>query len=769
MNCHYCGKRLPISKVLRGHTFCSLEHQELYLSSDGTEAFDRLRESFDASPPRRPKSKQARQGTDLRLIQPDQPHLEPLGTPQPAPAEERVQEALLTPEVVNLMDAVAETPVAGSQSIDAELQHREGSSADELTALMEGLGGNIEPQPAEAGFEDNSASPALVVSPIESAQTTAASDLPEAGSLFGLSSVDQPAFSLKGPGAEPISGSIQLPATTGRASVENSSPAIVDISETLIRKPVDAGPMPSYPTWRNVAPGYPPVIAWDSTTLLVDPKAGDFVPVSTGKPYPGEAPPRLRENEAIDPPLRNPRLPSGQPKRQSAFGLADLWAGLEPADLSEIRWQPRQWFTTVSPSPVDALAPQDDLVLELAATRPDQATATAGADFMAIGFAVPVRWQVATATTAPQIPPITNPNLPSHQGAIAGSGSLAPVASEQPVTMIAAWRGEQVARVQAFSSPRVEVGQNLPRTNKAALTAVGLKPGPRACAMESPIATVPPPTVEVVSAEMSSPAALQDLAPVSFTAPTLRSSRDIDSLQQRPYCLPAGANEQQCGPAIAHLQPSLPSPWSLVTWAPSLAISSAAPKPSNVCNPAPFEVTADQGHVKGIPPWFPGKRGYRLLPSLPGPNGIAVPEAPAQAPVQLLALTAVPPGSEDTASPDLIRVRVHATPMSILALNLQPLEARAEIGLPLSGPLSEDSLRLASVDSARESFQISSEVPAHSSTVLPAFCSSLNSPVLGLALSNNRAWSEPVPPHRPMRPVAPFSALNRVAGSVAAF
>lgn len=773
MHCHYCGKRLAISKVLRGHTFCSREHQELHLSSGATEALDRLRDSFDPSLPRRPKAKQAREGAVL--VQPDQPQLETVETPQPVRAEETVLEASPTPEVVALGDAIAETSVAEPQPIDAEQQDRDRTSAHDLTALMEGVGSSIEPQTVQAGQEENVASPALAAAgPTESAETTAASDLPEAWSLFGVSSfLNQPAFSMKGPSGEPTSGAIQLPTTTAREiPFQNSSPVVVDISGTRSRGPVDAGPMPGNPTWRNVAPGYPPVIVSDSTTLVVDPKAADFIPVAMGKPYLGEGPPPLPANEAIDPPLRRPQLRLAQPEPQAAFDLSELWASLEPAGPSEIRWQPRQWFSTVSPTPMGALAPQCEVVLKLAPARRDKATAVAGSGFIAIEFAVPARLQVAIATAAAHLPATANPNLPhSQREVIARSGSLAPgpVFGQQPAAILTAWHGEPVARVQAFSSVPVDVGESLPRTDKAVLTAAGLSPDPRACAVESPVATVPPPSMEMGSAEMSSPPALQHAAPVSIAAPSLRASSTISPLHQEANRLPAGVSEQQYSAAIAHLRPSLPSPWSLVTWAPSLAISSAAPKPSDLYNPAPLEVTADQGHVEGILPWSPGQRGFRLLPSLPSPGGIAIPEAPAQAPAQFLSLTALRPGSAGTASPDLIRIRVHAAPMSVLALNFQPSEIKEEIGLPLSGPFLEDSLKLACVDSALQSFQISGEVPAESSTVLPAFCSNRYSPVLGLASSNDRAWGEAVPPNQPISSVAPFSALNRMPGSVAAF
>lgn len=771
MHCHYCGKRLPISKVLRGHTFCSLEHQELHLSSGATEAFDRLRESFDPSPPKRPKAEQAREGAVL--FQPDQPQLEPLGTPPPVRAEETVQDAPSTPEVIALSDAIAETPVAESQPVEAEQQGQERSSAHELAALMEGVGSSIEPQTVEAGLEDDIPSPALVVaSPIESSETTEASDLPQAWSLFGLSSIlNQPAFSLKGPGAEPTSGGIQLP-TTGAPElpVRNSSPVIVDISGTRTRGPVDAAPISSHPTWRNVAPGYPPVIVTDSATLVVDPKAAGFIPVAMGT-YPGEGPSPLRENEAIDPPLRKPQLPSAQPERQLPFDLSELWASLEPAGLSEIPWQPRQWFTTVSLAPMSALAPQCDVVLKLAAASRDKATPVAAAGCIAMEFAVPAPSKVVTATAAPHLAATIDPSLPrSHREALARPGSLAPgpVFGQQPTAIVTAWPGEPPARIEAFSSVPVDVNQSLPRTDTAVLAAEGLSPEPRACAVERPIAKVSPPSVEIGSAETSSVPALRHPAPVSMAAPSLPASSSISLLPQEAHRLPAGVNAQQPGPAIAHLRPALPSPWSLVTCAPSLAISGAAPKPSNVCHPAPLEITANQGHVEGIA-WSPGQRGYRLLPSLPGPGGIAIPQAPAQAPAQFLALTALRPASEGTASPDLIRIRVHATPMSVLALNFQRPRTEEEIGLPWSGLFLEDSLKLACINSALAPLQIAGEVPTEPGTVLPAFCSNEYAPALGWATSSDRAWGEAVPPNQPIRSIVPFSALTRVAGSVAAF
>jgi hypothetical protein len=335
--------------------------------------------------------------------------------------------------------------------------------------------------------------------------------------------------------------------------------------------------------------------------------------------------------------------------------------------------------------------------------------------------------------------------------------------------VITAWPGDPVPRVQAFPSFPADLNQNLPRTDKAVLAAAGLSPDSTACAVAGPIVAVPPQMVEMGSAEMSSAAILQYPPPMSFSAPSLPSSSDISSLQQEAYRLPESTNDPLYSAPIAHLRPSLPAPWSLVTWAPSLTISGAACKPSNIYNPAQLDVTADHGRVEGIPPWSPGQRGYRLLPSLPSPGGILIPEAPAQARAQLIPLTASRPDSQGTASPDLIRIRVHATPMSVLAVNFEKPAIKEEIGLQLSGRFFEDSLKVASVDSALESFQISSEVAAESNTVLPAFSPNRYSPVLGVASSNESAWGGPVPPNRPLRPVAPFSALNRVAGSVAAF
>ena len=42
MRCQYCDKRLGITKRLKGDTFCSLEHQELYFNAQSNEFYDRL-------------------------------------------------------------------------------------------------------------------------------------------------------------------------------------------------------------------------------------------------------------------------------------------------------------------------------------------------------------------------------------------------------------------------------------------------------------------------------------------------------------------------------------------------------------------------------------------------------------------------------------------------------------------------------------------------------------------------------------------------------
>lgn len=770
MNCQYCGKRLSFTRRLKGHTFCSLEHQELHYGG-GTAAFERLRDSFDNTPAKKPDPKHAREGT---IFEPAkwQTQTGPPAAPQQIEVVETVERGSASLEIAALGNAISDTSESDSLAVEASEQVHEvteASSVRELAALIEGVGNNegSAPQFTEAAAqEDEDAAPALVVSgPMDSAETAIESEPPEAWFLRDLRAVqDRRSLSLKSPVAEPISTVIEGPTTTARDLLSRGSwPVVVDISA---KSTVDAGTLGANPTWGDVPPGYPPVIVSGSATLVLDSKAAGFVPLPPGECCPGTGPARLFANDAIEPPAREPELPLTQLDQRSA---PDLPALLErPFAASELR-QPRQWFGTILPVPMDALIPECPVVRRFAVARQEYGGVPPASAFAVVASPAAMGWN-AVVTPGAHLPAATmlrRPQNSEEMGSISGSLGLANTNSRGTTDLVGAIAGGSASIVETYPWVEFEVDGWRPQTSTVRpQIPQGLPADTNTITVGHSIATFTPPTIDTAAAEVTVAPCLHSTQ-LSIGAPSLPQSSEPLPLQGGARPLPVAVDESQYAKAITHLQPSLPSPWSLITWAPSLAISIPAAERSILGTAAQVEAIANQGTVEGLRPWSPGQRCYRLMPSLPQPGVIAsMPEAPAQAPVQLLAMKSLAPGSEGTSPPDLASVRVQPVSMSVLALKAFPGPRVLEIVPPLSGLSLEDGIQL--TGAFQNHLGIFSDLHAECPAVLPAFVPNQAAHAPRPVPSNDRIWGEPIPPDKALDPIKPFSAVHRVPESMSA-
>jgi hypothetical protein len=232
--------------------------------------------------------------------------------------------------------------------------------------------------------------------------------------------------------------------------------------------------------------------------------------------------------------------------------------------------------------------------------------------------------------------------------------------------------------------------------------------------------------------------------------------------------LPAPVSEREYIQSAAYLHPSLPSPLSLVTWSQALSIAIPACNPSNLGGPADIGLIAIQGRPHALRPWSPSRRGHKLTPLLPQPNGdVWAPVAPVEASLQPPVLIPIYPGTEGTAPPHLNAVRAQPATMPVLPPESAPFEIEPAAVRPQSVYF-EAALQLASIDVAYGTSSSAWEVRAETSTVLPSFSAERHAPSIGLASSSHQDWWSAIPPVPAIGTVQPFSALHRLAWSLAA-
>ncbi len=575
MRCQYCDKRLGITKLLKGDTFCSLEHQELYLNAQGEAAYERLLESAEYSSIKKLKS----------ALSEEKPELE-----QAIPAEE------------SQADHQAETAA----------QQNEPSGALEIASLADAV------------------------------ERTAASELRQAPFLPDLPAVAvQPAS--QRPAAELSSATVQLPvSSTQQAPALTSSVLVVDASP--VQPSAEVTPVAGQPTWPSVPQGYPPVIVSSSATLVLDPSGADLIPLSVGKPSPGERPARLPQTRAIAAPPRIPQLPSWQPERNLNPETSVLLAHPPQGPACEISWVPRMGSGYALPPLESFLSPQGGMIRTIPSGGLESSGSLAiwsmpSCSFFAVGpemVAPPAELPAAPAAHLPAslIPrhDRRSDKAPSTSDAflfgiapsrLAAAEYGAPLRGDPPAQMSSAWQQTAIA-------------SRIPSVSAAPAPAPpGLDVAAEAIPLEPSIAAAPPSPVEIAAAVTSTRSFLLLSNPLALAEPAMPVSSAARRLRPEPCELQAPGGEEQDAPDLANLRPSLPSPWSLVTWSQSLSISIPARKRSDLNRPAQIALSARPGNVDALPPSSsPSRRGQRLAPLKPQPNEVVwMPVAPIAAPL----------------------------------------------------------------------------------------------------------------------------------------
>src|SRR5580704_8474349 len=109
MRCQYCQKRLGVTKLLKGETFCSAEHRELHLDAQAAASYERLRASFNDPLPKEPLPE--RSETKLEPAPAGSVRAEPVEASPirvsplvEAQARKAVEEAAPTLEIASLID-----------------------------------------------------------------------------------------------------------------------------------------------------------------------------------------------------------------------------------------------------------------------------------------------------------------------------------------------------------------------------------------------------------------------------------------------------------------------------------------------------------------------------------------------------------------------------------------------------------------------------------------------------------------------------------------
>jgi hypothetical protein len=258
--------------------------------------------------------------------------------------------------------------------------------------------------------------------------------------------------------------------------------------------------------------------------------------------------------------------------------------------------------------------------------------------------------------------------------------------------------------------------------------------------------------------------------PLTIAAPGTMMAPAAETLHCEPYMLQAPEDEAQHDAALARLDPSPPSPWSLVTWSRSISITNPACPPSELNIPAPIALTAREGRVDPVPAASASRRGS-LVPLKPQPTGMmSIPNAPVQATVRPPTVEPIRPGAEGTAPPALTAVRAQPASMPVRPLAFpHDSETGAATGPVVWTPVFEESLALSCVDVAHGRSEGACGLLAHSTTALPSFSYHSNAFSMAIAPCGQTTEWRPVAPGQPCVRVQPYSATARSAWCVTAY
>lgn len=706
MVCQYCNKKLGMIQRLKGLQFCCLEHQELHFGL----SFERLRESV----------------TEVTIPKPKQLRVD---------AKQDLAEA----------QAEKTQTIAGQPPADpvAELQVTE--STEETSPTLE------------------------IASLVEAVGTDSVSDLPETASFLPElpSRQDQPAIPLKTYDVEElVSASVQLPASPAPEPLLRASRSLV-LEVSPAQPSAEVTPITSQATWLPVPQGYPPVVVSATATLLLDSNGAKMIPLRMGEPYRGQGPVPPPQNVSIETPLPQPRLPS----RQTGGDPGSIFAPPPQASAYQPFWKGRLGSHPPLPQVTGILRPQRDLVRLV----PPFVYENFGALSSFTSFAAEpyVAVQPAEPRVAP--PALLEGTINPRRAMSAGKSPLAsrvfalPKASNAlPVALVSPVRSEPSFSQLDAAWLRSEVGSQLPRVAAVSRPApIGLNPAADSAPLGWASATSLPPSVATAPSVPSPLPTLLLSKPPSVTAPVMQFWSSTRALWREACYLPSSVSEQEWIESAAHLLPSLPSPMSLVTWSHSLSVSIPARSPSNLGGPAPVGVSAVRGCPCALRPLPPSRRGHRITPLLPRPNGVSwTPVAPMTAAQREVAIQPIAPGGEGTAPPSLAPVRVQAAAMTVRPPASATFEIEPVNGLAVFGTALQDTLKVASIDNAPGSSNVAWSLRAESGTVLPAFSNQRQTFAIAVAPSNDKVWGGAIPAVQPAGQIESFSALNRLAWSL---
>jgi hypothetical protein len=631
----------------------------------------------------------------------------------------------------------------------------------------------VEPQARNAASETP---PALkIVSPVQAVDNTG--DLPEAPFLPELPSPqDRPASPLKTYAPEPISGVVQLPASPTQGPPPWTASLVLDVS--LANSLVEVPPLAIQATGLSVPQRYPPVVVSTWTTLMFAWNTAELIPLQMGNSCPGVGPVPPPENDAVETPLRQPRLPFLQAERGPAwetalFASPPLAAAWCPSWEGHHSWEGHQGTGRAFPPLAATLRPHADVARRIPRARHESLGALSSFPLFAATPDIPVPPKELLVVSAAHLPPTITPRhtprtakAPSTCRAFA----LAKAPSQLAVGFTTPLRCEASSGEVNTMRLLITIASQLPRAARILPSAsVGLSPAEGAVPLGCSIARNLPPTVETTDAVTSALPFLLLSAPLSIATPAMPLWSTTRSLWPEACRLPASVIEQHFALSAAFLRPSRSSPLSLVTWSQSLSISIPACNPSNLCRYAPIGVSSNQGGAHGLRPSSPSRRGYRLTPLLPKPNGVAwSPVAPVLASLRPPTVKARRPGRAGTAPPCLAAVRVQPASMSVLPPALAPFGIESVTGLVASGKSLEDTLKFACIDGAHGILRTAWDLRAESSIVLPSFSAGGHPVGIRLAPCSRRVWRGAIPPVQTVSKVQPFSALKRLAGSMTA-
>src|SRR5580700_2520189 len=298
MRCQYCQKRLGVTKLLKGETFCSAEHRELHLDAQAAASYERLRASFNDPLPKEPL--------------PERSETRPEPTPSGSFRFDSVQTGSVPAEPVEA------TPTVVSPLVEAQAR----KAVEEAAPTLE------------------------IASLIDAVGSATGNDLPQAPFLHELPvRQDRADTRLASYAEELVTASVSLPVSSMQQrklrSSSSSSSSSMTLDVTPAQPPVELPRAVSQPTWRPVPEGYPPVVVSAFATLVLDSNQAELIALPLGEPCRGKGPvPLVPHTSAIEPPAMHPRLPSQQESLRPASDVPVLLARPPQAPYVSA-WEPR--------------------------------------------------------------------------------------------------------------------------------------------------------------------------------------------------------------------------------------------------------------------------------------------------------------------------------------------------------------------------------------------------------------------------------------------